>query len=248
MPNPNRWDASQQAIVLSEGEIHVWRADLNCEERIVEQLASSLSPDERARAARFHFLADRNHFVVARGALRDLLGKYSGSSADEIQFEYGQFGKPAMSAGFSLKPIQFNISHSGGLALLAFSLRRELGVDVERVRPDFGGDDVAERYFAPEEVAELRALPAALRAKGFFHCWTRKEAYLKAKGAGLQIPLKSFRVSVTPGAPERLHATDSRQWRLHSLEPVATHVGAVVGEGHDWRLTLLEWKPVEPCG
>lgn len=234
--------------MLGEGEIHVWRAELDCEERTLQRLEPSLSRDERARAARFHFLADRNHFVVARAALRDLLSRYTGRPADEIQFEYARFGKPSLSTKCERKPVRFNISHSGGLALLAFSLRRELGIDVERVRPDFGGDDVAERYFAPEEVAELRALPTALRDKGFFHCWTRKEAYLKARGDGLQIPLKSFSVSVTPGAPERLNATDSRHWRLQSLQPNETHVGALVGEGHDWRLTLFVWKPAEPCG
>ncbi len=247
MSSLDRWDPAPHPIKLCEGETHVWRAYLDCDDQLVQKLHDTLAPDEVERAARFYFRNDRNHFVVARGVLRDLLGRYTGHLASEIRFDYARFGKPSLGHEFLINPLQFNVSHSHGLALLVFSLGRELGVDVELVRPDFGGDDVAQRYFAPREVEELQALPGALHAEGFFHCWTRKEAYIKAKGEGLQIPLKSFRVSLTPGAPVRLDATDSRDWSLHSLQPAPTYIGALAGKGQGWRLRFFDWQPPGPA-
>jgi 4'-phosphopantetheinyl transferase len=116
-------------------------------------------------------------------------------------------------------------------------------VDVEMVRPDFAGEKIAERFFSPQEVRELRSLPAAVQDEGFFLCWTRKEAYIKARGEGLQIPLKSFHVSLTPTKPARLQADDSSRWSLRSLRLAGRYVGAVVGEGKGWKLRGLEWRP-----
>jgi len=116
-------------------------------------------------------------------------------------------------------------------------------VDVEMVRPDFGADDIAERYFALEEINELQALPKSLRAEGFFLCWTRKEAYIKARGAGLQIPLCSFQVSLTPGQQELLHSEDADRWSLRSLHPDREYVAALVGEGQGWLLRCWDWSP-----
>jgi len=127
--------------------------------------------------------------------------------------------------------------------LLAFSLERQLGVDVELVRTDFASRKIAERFFSEQEVLELRSLPPAVQDEGFFLGWTRKEAYIKARGGGLQIPLKSFDVSLTPGKLERLQAADESRWSLRSLRPAPLYVGAVVGEGKDWQLRCWEWKP-----
>jgi 4'-phosphopantetheinyl transferase len=126
--------------------------------------------------------------------------------------------------------------------LFALAVGRRVGVDVEMVRTDFSGEKIAERFFSPPEVTELRNLPPAVQDEGFFLCWTRKEAYIKARGEGLQIPLKSFHVSLTPGEPARLQADDSSRWKLHSLLLDAPYVGAVVGEGKNWRLRGWEWK------
>jgi 4'-phosphopantetheinyl transferase len=114
---------------------------------------------------------------------------------------------------------------------------------VEFIRPEFAADEIVERYFSPQEVMELRGLSPTLRVEAFFLCWTRKEAYIKARGEGLNIPLTSFHVSLTPGQPEQLESTDSFDWSLHSFRPGARYVGALVGEGKGWRPRHWDWKP-----
>ena len=127
--------------------------------------------------------------------------------------------------------------------MLAFSLGRDLGVDVELIRSDIASEEIASRYFAPREVAELQSLPPSARAEGFFLCWTRKEAYIKAVGDGLQISLASFRVSLVPSQPPCLESADSSRWTLRSLSPAPDYVGALVGEGKDWQLHCFDWQP-----
>jgi len=138
--------------------------------------------------------------------------------------------------------VQFNVSHSRGLALLAFALGRNLGIDVEFIRPEFPADEIAQRYFSPKEVMELRTLPPSLHAEGFYLCWTRKEAYIKATGEGLHVPLESFNVSLTPGRPERLESTDSSRWSMRSLYPDPLYAGALVAEGQHLRLRQWDWE------
>ncbi|MGA9977113.1 MAG: 4'-phosphopantetheinyl transferase superfamily protein [Candidatus Sulfotelmatobacter sp.] len=236
------WEPGPERLALDEDEVHVWRASLDCGERVLRQFEGTLAPDEKNRAQRFVFQPDRNSYIAARGILRELLGRYLSQTPDEIEFDYGPQGKPALRNESSQRPVQFNVSHSHGVALFAFAVGRQVGVDVELVRPDFAGEKIAERFFSPQEVMELRSLPPAVQDEGFFLCWTRKEAYIKARGEGLQIPLKSFHVSLTPGEPTRLQADDGSRWRLRSLRPEGRYVGAVVGEGKDWRLRGWEWK------
>ena len=239
---PVTWAPAPASPTLNADEVHVWRASLDCDLRVLSRLEATLSPDETARANRFALLKDRSHFVAARGILRELLGAYLRSSSVNLQFSYGDHGKPALETKTSRACLQFNLSHSGGLALYAFSLGRRLGIDVEQIRPQLAGEDIARRYFAMRELAELRALPPELRAQGFFLCWTRKEAYIKAQGAGLSIPLDSFTVSLTPGRSAELHTSDDALWSLRSFEPSPSHVAALVGEGKDWRLHHWTWK------
>jgi 4'-phosphopantetheinyl transferase len=245
MPEVNSWIPSPVELDIADGDIHLWRAYLDCEETQLRRFEATLASDEKDRAHRFFFQRDRDNFVATRGILRELLGRYVSRPPREIEFGYAPYGKPALMAKGFGRPIQFNLSHSHGLALFAFAVGRNLGVDVELVRADFGGDDIAERYFAPQEVEELRKLPASLQAEAFFLCWTRKEAYVKARGEGLQIALNSFHVSLTPGQPELLHSVDSLRWSLRSLRPDQRYVGALVGEGGDWRPRFWDWKPLE---
>jgi 4'-phosphopantetheinyl transferase len=246
MSNGECWAPNPEQLELGDDEIHVWRVHLDFEETELDRFESTFTPDEKVRANRLLFRRDRNVFVATRGVLRQLLGRYLSYSPADLEFDYGPQGKPFLREEFLKRSIQFNVSHSHGLALLAFTVGRNLGVDIEFVRPDFAAYDIAERYFSPLELMELRALPPSLRAEGFFLGWTRKEAYVKAKGQGLQLPFEKFHVSLTPGRPERLQSGDSFRWNLRSLRPDPRYAGALVGEGRDWWPCYWDWKPVDP--
>jgi len=237
------WNPDSTGVVLREGEVHAWRVPLERSDAELLRLRGTLSIEETARAERFYFQRDRDAFVATRGMLRELLGRYLRRSPAEIAFEYGPYGKPDLRKASPPLPLNFNVSHSHGLALMAFSLGRRLGIDVESIRPEVAGEEIAERFFSPREVAELLSLPPEMRAEGFFLCWTRKEAYVKAIGDGLQIPLKSFHVNLTPSEPERLESADSVRWTLRSLRPRAGFVGALVAEGKDWELHCWDCIP-----
>jgi 4'-phosphopantetheinyl transferase len=212
-------------------EIHVWHAALDREESDLCRLQATLSLEEKARADRFHFKNDRNRFVVARGLLRELLGKYLHRAPAGLEFSYEQHGKPVLSGENPSSGLCFNLSHSAGLAVFAFAHQRNLGIDVEHVRPETAGDDIAQRYFSAREVNDLRTLPPEARVEGFFHCWTRKEAYLKATGMGLQIPLDSFSVSVLPAMPAQFLGGVEARWHIDAFHPAECYVAAVVYDG-----------------
>ena len=236
------WVPNNQPLVPEPDEIHVWRAYLDCGDSTRQRFEATLAPDEKAKAQRFVFQPDRNRYIATRGILRELLGRYLSRDPADIEFMYGAQGKPALRSESSRPPLEFNISHSHDVALLAFAAGRRVGVDVELVRADYAGEKIAERFFSSQEVKELRSLQPATQSEGFFLCWTRKEAYIKARGEGLQIPLQSFHVSLTPGAPARLEAEDASRWSLRSLRPDPRYVGAIVAEGSDWKLRRWEWS------
>jgi 4'-phosphopantetheinyl transferase len=242
MSDFHSWAPNLEQFELGDTEIHVWRAYLHCEETVLHQFEATLASDEKSRASRFIFQRDRNSFVATRGILRELLGKYASRPPADLEFDYSPKGKPTLHWN-SLEPsVQFNVSHSHGLALFAFAVGRKLGIDVEFIRPEVAAAEIAERYFSTQEVAELQALSPSLQAEAFFLCWTRKEAYVKAKGEGLHIPLESFCVSLTPGQPERLESADSCRWSIRALHPAPHYAGALVAEGRDWFLRQWDWK------
>jgi 4'-phosphopantetheinyl transferase len=212
-------------------EIHVWHAALDREDQVVGQLESTLSQEEKARADRFHFVNDRKRFVVARGLLRDLLGAYLHQAPASLEFSYGQHGKPSLSGGNALSGLCFNLSHSANLVVYAIARERNLGIDVEHVRPDSAGGDIAKRYFSAREVSDLQTLPPENMVEGFFNCWTRKEAYLKATGMGLQIALDSFSVSLLPGQPVQFLGGVEDQWHLATHRPAEGYTAAVAYDG-----------------
>jgi 4'-phosphopantetheinyl transferase len=212
-------------------EIHVWHAALDRGEDVLGRLEATLSLEEKARADRFHFVNDRNRFVVARGLLRELLGRYLHQAPAGVEFCYGEHGKPFLSGGNASSGLCFNLSHSSGLVVYAIARERNLGIDVEHVQPDSAGEDIAKRYFSAREVSDLRTLPLEARVEGFFHCWTRKEAYLKATGMGLQIALDSFSVSLLPGQPAQFLGGVEPRWHLAAHHPAEGYVAAVVYDG-----------------
>jgi len=229
---------------ISSEEIHVWRTSLVAEPERLHSLQETLSPDERSRAARFVAQRDSQRFAIARGILRELLAAYLHRPAASVTFEYGPFGKPSVKdLSDSGAPIRFNVSHSHDLFACCFSKGREIGIDVERANSSLAGEDIARSFFSAGEVADLLTLPPELRAEGFFNCWTRKEAYVKARGGGLQIPLNSFSVSLTPGRQAELKGADAARWTLLSFDPAPDYIGALAAEGKDWTARFFEWRP-----
>jgi|SRR5579863_2517954 len=247
-PEARKQRGAVQPISSTEWEqigdqIHVWHARLDREENVLRRLEATLSPEEKARADRFHFANDRNRFVVARGLLRELLGKYLHEAPGGLEFSYGQHGKPFLSGKDTSSGLCFNVSHSTGLAAYAIARNRTLGIDVERVRPESASDDIAKRYFSAREVNDLRTLPPETRVEGFFHCWTRKEAYLKATGMGLQIPLDSFSVSLLPEKPAQFLGGVEPHWHMAAFHPAEGYVAAVVYDGAPGSIKCLAVDP-----
>lgn len=184
------------------GEVHVWRIELDCAAISAAALVATLSMEEEERAARFRSLKLRERWTVARGALRCILARYARCEPDVLVFRAGPHGKPALA--WPVEDIPFNLSHTGGLALLAVAGNGRVGVDAETVRPEIEVADLSRRFFAPTEAAEILALSADVRLAAFFTCWTRKEAFVKALGGGLSVPLDRFHVSVRSEQPARL--------------------------------------------
>jgi 4'-phosphopantetheinyl transferase len=213
-------------------------------------MTATLAPDELARAARYRFERDRARFVVARATLRALLAAYTARPAASLGFETPGHGKPLL-ADPDPGQLRFNLSHSGAVALYAVASDREVGVDVERVDPRAARD--VSRILAPAEATALEALPADQRLDAFFACWTRKEAYLKARGLGLALGLDRFAVSLAPDEPVRLawsadDPAEVTRWRLEALAPGPGYAGALAAEGWDWHLRLWQWTSPCPCG
>jgi 4'-phosphopantetheinyl transferase len=233
--------------VLGADDVHVWRVVLDRPQSAVRRLARFLSPDEQRRAERFRLDLVRTRFVVCRGALRLILGRYTGRAPARLRLTYGKHGKPALDPSDNPPGLCFNVSHSGGLALFAVARGREVGVDVERLRALPRAERIAERFFSAPETTALKAVPAERRIEAFFTCWTRKEAYIKARGDGLAHPLNQFAVTLAPGEPARLRAAgdgDEReiaQWSLGGLLPAPGYVAALAVRGDGWRLTSRPW-------
>jgi 4'-phosphopantetheinyl transferase len=212
---------------LSDDSISIWSVGLEWPESEVQAAAEILSSDEQERAKRFHRVSDRKHFIVARAALRLVLTRYLNVYPRQISFDQNAFGKPRLT-GTYYPDLRFNLAHSSGLALYVIANGREVGVDLERIEPRFATMGLARSLFAPEEVAALSILSNEDFVAAFYRCWTRKEAYVKAKGLGLSLPLKSFVVSVAPPnetpllVPDRDEIEEQARWML---------VEVIVGEG-----------------
>jgi 4'-phosphopantetheinyl transferase len=240
------WIPAPAGLALSPDHVHVWRAILDRPAEAIAYFQQTLSADERARADRYRFDRDRLHFIAARGILRMILARYLLTPADQLQFLYNPYGKPGLSAEGDQDPIHFNISHSQGLALYAFTLGRRIGIDVEYIRQDVPVEDIAERFFSASEATALRAVSVEERHQAFTACWTRKEAYIKGQGLGLSIPLDQFDVALTPGAPAALLSTrhnppEARRWHLADLPAGPGYAAAVAVEGHHWQLHCWQW-------
>ena len=241
----NSWIKPPPTISLAHREAHVWLANLPLAFKHLDQLAGVLSSDERARAEKFHFAEHRERWQATRGILRTLLGRYAEAGANEIAFHYGAFGKPALlhpaSAG-----LHFNASHAGDYAVFAITRAGETGVDIERVRNELPRhDEIARRYFAPGEQRQLFALPEHERAGAFFTLWTRKEAFVKARGTGLFSGLEKFEVSLREARVLSVADADrdSLNWWMAELPAVPDYAGAVVVQAPSCTARFWNWQP-----
>ena len=226
--------------------IDVWRVRLD-EPVEADRERSVLSPDEIVRATRFRFEQDRIHFVRCRSTLRSLLGSYLVLHPAEIRFEYLASGKPQIAAEQNPHGLQFNVSHSADVALIAVGDGANLGVDIERIRYDVDTSSLAERFFSFRERAGLRVLPDHLRVLGFFACWTRKEAFLKETGAGLSFSLADFSVTTHPDLDPELEEVRGNtkvpnQWFMADLTMGDGYRAAVAAHSSYSHVKRYDWN------
>lgn len=229
---PSAWatfEGMESEYRLEGRDVHLWATQMEAADDGARFLAW-LSPEECARADRFKFAEHRADFIVSHGVLRMLLARYANLLPGDIRYSYGPNGKPA--AAVPVRSVQFNMSHSGKMAVYALTNGCEIGVDVERIRPVADMDEIAARFFSADEAHELRETVDADRTQAFFRCWTRKEAYIKAVGDGLSLPLDQFRVTLKADEPARLlglggDPAAAGLWSMHDFAPVAGYVGAV---------------------
>lgn len=246
-PDAPPWSDPPPDASVSPADVDVWRIGLARDAASLATLWATLSEEERGRAERFVFPADRDRFLASHGALREILGRYLRCDPGRIAFRTTEYGKPFLAPDSG--SLRFNLSHSGDQALFAVTRSRQIGVDIERLREDFDVYEIADRFFSPGEVAALRALPQASLREGFFTCWTRKEAYIKARGEGLSMPLDRFDVSVAPGSEARLLAARgdpaaAEGWTLRAIDPGEGYVAALAVEGASrFEVRSFDWSP-----
>jgi 4'-phosphopantetheinyl transferase len=241
------WKSPPASLVLGANEVHVWRADVNLSSAEVLRLHGTLSSEEQEKAARFHFEKDRRRYVIAHGVLRCLIGRYSGQAPNSVRFSSNPWGKPALEGLSHIAKLQFNLSHSGDIVLHAFTLGRQIGVDHERLRPDFATQEIAQRFFSSAEAGRLRSLPPEIQTRAFFNCWTRKEAYIKGRGKGLSFGLDKFDVSFAPDEPAALLGDRNdpqavHRWSLQEADLGADYVGAAAVEGKNLQFRFWQWQ------
>ena len=226
------WRSLPAVARIAGDEVHLWRLRLAQPSSVVARLRETLSDDERERADRAASALAAGHFAVARGALRTVLASYLSVEPRALAFAYGPRGKPALASDGGLR---FNVAHSHGLALVAVARGRELGVDLERVRPLPAAEAIARRFFSAGE----RAAPLRRRLDAFLSLWTRKEAYLKATGGGLRWGRALAAVDVSDGL---------EGWTIRELTPARGFRSALVVEGDGWELATWQWRPPDPPG
>lgn len=243
---PVEWQTPPHDLLLAEDEVHVWSAHLDQPSSVVARMLRNLSLEERMRAQRFHLLQDRDRYIITHGILRAILAQYMNIEPVDLPLHALPNGKPVLAPGLSGDQLQFNLTHSHELVIYAVSRGRQLGIDVECTRAHPLDEEIAERFFSPHEVAALRALPQSRRREAFFACWTRKEAYIKARGAGLHMPLSQFTVVVASDQPAALLQDEAdpqavSRWSLQSLDVGPGYAAALAVEGHRWQLRRWRW-------
>jgi 4'-phosphopantetheinyl transferase len=219
------WIPAPENLILSSDDVHIWKIDLKQPELEIQSYQEILSSDEVARAERFYFPEHRQRFIVGRGSLRNILGRYLGVKPSQVEFDYQQRGKPLLAAKFADSGLFFNLSHSQDLGLCGVTYQRLIGVDLEYIRPMSDLENLAQRFFLPREYEVIKSLPPEKKQQVFFRYWTCKEAYLKATGDGL-VQLEQIEIELTPTKPAQLLVWGD--WELRELIPADNFAAAVV--------------------
>ncbi|MGI9549671.1 MAG: 4'-phosphopantetheinyl transferase family protein [Aurantibacter sp.] len=229
---------------LPSNTIHVWTKNFGAVQHETERLIHLLNDHEKIRANKFKFPKDRQRFIVSRAVLKVLLGRYLDENPQEIEFEYGAYGKPEVKVPSS---VNFNISHAGNMVVLGFVKNYTIGVDVEIVKNDFDVVELAENFFSQDEIRALSNTNENERFRAFYRCWTRKESFIKAVGQGLSYPLDSFAVSLDDdhsaeflkinGIPD-----PQKNWRLHSFIPADGYIAALSINGNPKTIQFFDWQ------
>lgn len=231
-----------------DDEVHLWIIRLSQIGPEIAELSDFLNPDEKQKAARFFRNGDQRRFIVAHGVLRQLLGGYLSAAPEALNFTVNDFGKPALVRKPGDHLLSFNLAHSGDVILYGVANGQQVGVDVEAIRDDLRVMELAEGQFSAHELAVLQATPPDERVTAFFRCWTRKEAYLKARGEGLGFPLNQFSVTFGPNEAPAVHwASDdplvTERWSMFDLVPAPGYAGAVVMGAKRARIVSCHWPP-----
>jgi 4'-phosphopantetheinyl transferase len=231
------------------GLIHIWRIDLQ-HAALLERGVRLLSPDEAQRARRLRFEQHRHRFMAGRSAMRLLLGGYTGRDPAALRFRYGPHGKPALPAGDAAPDIRFNFSNSGRHALLAVAVDRELGIDLENRRREINLPGLVRHILNDAEAGLFERLPEAVRHRAMLTIWTRKEAWIKALGAGFSRPLKSFSVPIDPQVTVQVMAMPeqpgtTRDWTFRLLDSHPDDIATLVAPGTDWTCRCFDWPPAD---
>jgi 4'-phosphopantetheinyl transferase len=229
--------------LIPSADTHIWRIRTDFQDTVMNELLSNLPADEQKRASKFIPIRSKRQYIVSRFVLREVLQHSTGVAKKEISFEINEFGKPFLPNGFP----HFNISHSMDRALVALSWEAEIGIDIECMRQRDTTPKIARRFFSEAEVEDLFSLPREHQFKGFYNCWTRKEAYIKGKGKGLAIPLSSFAVSLIPGVPPILKydINDSdapKNWSFSELTVATDYAAAIAVHKSKHKIKLWDFK------
>lgn len=239
-----QWIKAEKVPELEHGHIDIWRSVINLPKQQLEEFHASLSEEERARAGRFTFPDKFEEYVVTRGLLRQALAQVLGNSADSFQFDYTREKKPYLDRRFKDQQISLNVSHSHGLALVALSLDRKLGIDVEKIREDVEYEKLARRFFSEAENKEFEKYQGE-KTRAFFATWTRKEAFVKAVGKGIAYGLSEFDVNIDPDAAPRMlrsgwQEDDLNNWHMATLDCAEGYMATVISDRSEFGLRLWE--------
>lgn len=245
----SHWPRPRSVPRLLGDEVHIWQLSLTQPPGVLARLAATLSAVEHERANRFRFEEHRWRFIAGRGQVRQLLARYLAIAPETLSFQYGEYGKPYLEQPLTEgQQLCFNVSHSGDMALCAVAIDREVGVDLETINRAIDHQQIVQRFFSPMEQAALEALPSDQRRAAFFAGWTRKEAYLKAKGSGLALALDQFSVSLSPNDPAELQQVvgqpnEPQRWTIRSLDIGSVYAACVVAKGQNWRFYCWQYPP-----